>query len=118
MKHLLLVTVMSLSGFAYAAQDWKVVAETTSCAEKIQIMGKEGEKYVMAVRGEEKTKLFAKDGSVFHENTMRSTEFVSDKEGDVTYRFIQPSYVEANPPKIDVAYNGSAKKRCKMELSR
>jgi hypothetical protein len=108
---------MSLSTVAWSAQDWKVVAETTVCEEKIQIMGKEGEKYVLAVRGDGKTKLFAKDGSTFKNDAMRSTEFASDKSSEVSYTFIQPSYVEANPPKIDVSFNG-AKKRCKMELSR
>lgn len=113
MKHLLVITIMSLSSFAWSATDWKVVAETTSCSDKIQIMGKEGEKYVLAVRGEDKVKLFAKDGGVFNENAMRSTQFVSEKNGDVTYTFTQPAYVEANPPKIDVAYGGN-KSRCKM----
>lgn len=115
MKHFLFITIMSLSSFAWSAQDWKVVAETTACSDKIQVMGKEGEKYVLAVRGDEKIKLFAKDGSVFNENAMRSTQFVSEKNADVTYTFTQPAYVEANLPKIDVAYNG-AKSRCKMEL--
>lgn len=114
MKHLLIITIMSLSSFAWSAQDWKVVAETTSCSDKIQIMGKEGEKYVLAVRGEDKVKLFAKDGSVFNENAMRNTEFLSAKNGDVTYIFTQPAYVEANPPKIDVVYGGN-KSRCKMQ---
>jgi hypothetical protein len=117
MKHLFFLSIMSLSTFVSAAPDWKVVAETTSCAEKIQIMGKEGEKYVMAVRGDEKTKLFPKDGSEFHENSMTNTEFAA-KTDDASYRFIQPSYVEANPPKIDVAFNGEKNKRCKMELSK
>lgn len=115
MKHLFFISLLSISSLTYAA-DWKVIAETTSCAEKIQVMGKEGEKYVLAVKGEEKTKLFAKDGSAFSENSMKTTEFVS-KGADVTYRFIQPSYVEANPPKIDVSYHGD-QKRCKMQLSR
>lgn len=114
MKHLLIITIMSLSSFAWSAQDWKVVAETTSCSDKIQIMGKEGEKYVLAVRGEDKVKLFAKDGAVFNENAMRNTEFLSAKNGDVTYIFTQPAYVEANPPKIDVVYGGN-KSRCKMQ---
>lgn len=114
MKHLLFITIMSVSSFAWSATDWKVVAETTACSEKIQVMGKEGEKYVLAVRGEDKIKLFAKDGSVFNENAMRSTQFVSAKNGDVTYTFTQPAYVEANPPKIDVAFNGD-KSRCKMQ---
>lgn len=116
MKHLLFVSLMSLSTLSFAAADWKVIATTTSCDEKIQIMGKEGEKYVLAVKGEEKTKLFSADNSEFHENSMKNTEFES-KGQDVSYRFIHPSYVEANPPKIDVASNGE-KTRCKMELSR
>jgi hypothetical protein len=117
MKHLFFLAIMSISSLSMAAADWKVVAETTSCDEKIQIMGKEGEKYVMAVRGDEKTKLFAADGSVFHADTMRPTEYTSDKSAEVSYRFLQPAYVEANPPKIDVSYNGT-KKRCKMDLSK
>lgn len=118
MKHLFVLTIMSLSSIVSAAPEWKVVAETTSCADKIQIMGKEGEKYVMAVHGDEKTKLFPKDGSKFQAESMKSTEFASNKNDDVSYRFIQPSYVEANPPKIDVAYSGEKNKRCKMELSK
>lgn len=117
MKHLLLVTLMSVSATAWSANDWKVIAETTSCAEKIQIMGKDGEKYVLAVQGEEKTKLFSKDGVAFKEDSMNRVEFSSDKSADISYNFTQPSYIEANLPKIDVSYNGS-KKRCKMELSR
>lgn len=116
MKQLFFISMMVFSTMTHAA-DWKVVAETTSCADKIQVLGKEGEKYVLAVRGDEKIKLFAKDGSAFHENTMTNTQFSSAANQDVTYTFIQPSYVEANPPKIDVTYNG-AKKRCKMELSK
>lgn len=114
MKHLLFISLMSLSTLSFAA-DWKVVAETTSCDEKIQVLGKEGEKYVLAVKGEEKIKLHAKDNSVFNENAMKSTEFEAKADG-ATYRYIQPSYVEANPPKIDVIHEG-LKKRCKMELS-
>ena len=116
MKHLFFLAIMSLSSVSMAAE-WKVVAETTSCDEKIQIMGKEGEKYVLAVRGDEKIKLFPTDGSKFKEESMKTTEFNSEKSTDVSYRFIQPSYVEANPPKIDVAYYG-AKKRCKMDLAK
>ena len=116
MKHFLFVAIMSVSSFAWSTtQDWKVVAETSTCDEKIQIMGKDGEKYVLAVRGEEKTKLFAKDGSVFKTDAIKSTEFTSDASSNVKYTFTQPSYVESNPPKIDVAMNGS-QTRCKMNL--
>ena len=116
MKQLFFISLFTLSSLSFAAAEWKTVAETTSCDEKIQIMGKEGEKFVLLVKGEEKLKLFAKDGSVFHQDSMKSTEFVA-KDADASYRFIQPSYVEANPPKIDVIHNGE-KTRCKMELSR
>lgn len=116
MKQLFFLSILSFSSLAFSAPEWKVVAETTSCDEKIQVLAKEGEKYVKAVRGNEETKLFAKDGSVFHENNMKMTEFVSEKASDVKYTFMQPSYVEANPPKIDVSYNGT-KKRCKMSLT-
>lgn len=115
MKHLFFITLFSISSLSFAAAEWKLVAETTSCDDKIQIMGKEGEKYVLAVKGDEKTKLFAKDGSAFHHDSMNSNEFTAKTE-EATYTFIQPSYIEANPPKIDVAHNGE-KTRCKMKLS-
>ena len=107
---------MSMPSLSFANEGWKVIAETTSCAEKIQILGKEGEKFVLAVAGDEKTKLFANDGSAYKESSMKMTEYKSSGENDVTYRFIQPSYVDGNLPKIDVTYNGE-KKRCKMELT-
>lgn len=106
-----------MTSFAFAQADWKVIAETTSCADKIQILGKEGEKYVLAVHGDERTKLYAKDGSSFKENAMSTTEYRSPEKSDVSYTFIQPSMVEGNPPKVDVVYHGE-KKRCKMELNR
>lgn len=123
MRHLFLISLLSMTSVVWAAKDWKVVAETTSCDEKVQILAKDGEKYVLAVQGDMKRKLIARDGSAFNENTMKTTEFVSDvkseeyKLGEPTFTFIQPSYVEGNPPKIDVAYSGT-KKRCKMELTR
>lgn len=117
MKKLLLVSFFAFVSFASTAStEWKVVAETTSCDEKVQVLGKEGEKYVLAVKGEDKTKLFSEDGSTFKHDSMKNTHFVAKTE-DVTYRFIQPSYVEANPPKLDVVHHG-LKKRCKMELAR
>lgn len=115
MKKFLILFLLTLSSISNA-DDWKVVAQTISCEEKIQVLGKEGEKYVLAVKGDEKIKLFAVDESTFKVDSIKSTEFISKKD-DVTYRFIQPSYVEANPPKIDVIHHG-LKKRCKMELAR
>lgn len=117
MKHLFFITLFTVSSFAWSAEEWKVVAETTACDERIKILGKDGEKYVLAVHGVDKTKLISKDGTTFQTNALRSTEFISDKSSDVAYTFTQPSYVEANPPKIDLSFNGS-KKRCKMASNR
>jgi hypothetical protein len=116
MKKLVFIFLISLSSLAYSGE-WKVIAETSKCDEKIQILGKEGEKYVKALNGGLETKLFPKDGSAFHEDSMKMTEFVSDKKSDIKYTFTQPSYVDGNPPKMDVAFNGN-KKRCNMNLAR
>ncbi len=117
MKQIFFITIMAMTTVSFAQEDWKVIAETTSCAEKIQILGKAGEKYVLAVHGDERTKLYAKDGSSFKEDAMRTTEYRSTEKSDVSYTFIQPSMVEGNPPKVDVSYHGE-KKRCKMDLNR
>lgn len=116
MKKILFLSLITLTTYAQAASDWKVIAETTNCDEKIQIMGKEGEKFVKAVNNGRETKLFPKDKSLFHEENMKMTEFESAKDADEKYTFIQPSYVEPNPPKIDVSMNGT-KTRCKMNLA-
>jgi hypothetical protein len=116
MKQLVLISLISLSSLAWSASEWKVVAETTSCDETIQILGKEGEKYVKAVHNGVETKLFAKDGTKFQEDSLAMNEFVSDKSSDVKYTFIQPAVVDGNPPKVDVVHSG-AKKRCKMNLA-
>jgi hypothetical protein len=114
MKLLFFLALVSLSSLAVAA-DWKKIAETTVCDVKLQILGMEGEKYVLLVKGAEKTKLFSVDGSAFQENALKTTQFAA--KGAVSYTFTQPSYVEANPPKIDVA-EADQKKRCRMDLAR
>ncbi|HXH31408.1 MAG TPA: hypothetical protein VNJ01_11390 [Bacteriovoracaceae bacterium] len=108
MKSLFVLSLFALSTLAFGAADWKVVAETTDCGEKVQILGKEGEKFVKAVRGSTESKLVAKDGSVFSHKTMKTTEFSGS---DMTYT--QPGYVEANPAKIDFKDSGNTK-RCSM----
>lgn len=117
MKQLFFITIMVMTSLSFAQAEWKVIAETTSCADKIQILGKEGEKFVLAVQGDKRTKLYAKDDSSFKENAMRTTEYRSAANSDVSYTFIQPSMVEGNPPKVDISYHGE-KKRCKMDLNR
>lgn len=120
MKSLFILTILSLSSFAFSAAEWKVIAESSDCAEKVQILAKEGEKYVMAVKGEVKNKLVAKDGSAFKKDNMKSTEFVSeastentDSKKDGSMTFIQPAYVEGNPAKLDTIQNGKVK-RCNL----
>ena len=75
MKSLFVLTLFTLSSLNVFAADWSVVAETTDCGEKVQILGKEGEKFVKAVRGETESKLVAKDGSTFSSKSMKNTEF-------------------------------------------
>jgi hypothetical protein len=117
MKQFFLFFLMSLSSISLAVSDWKAIGETTSCDEKIQIFGKEGEKYVVALSDKGKTKLFSTDGLAFHENSMRSAEYTSNKNSKFFYRFLFPAYVEGNLPKIDVVHKGSAK-RCSLILHR
>lgn len=121
MKGLLFLSLMSLSFFAMAAADWKVIAETVSCPENVQVLAKEGEKYVIATSDNSQKKLYAKDGSEFSAETLSSTEFVSDTskekylQNEATFTFTQPGYVEGNPPKMDIVKNGK-KAHCRMNL--
>ncbi len=114
MKFLFLLSIFSLSVPSFAASTWKVVAETTNCEDKIQILAKEGEKYVLAVNGNQKTKLFNQDGSAFEESPKSTTIYNNTKSNGELYTFIQPSIVEGNAPKINVSTNGE-KSRCRMK---
>lgn len=116
MKHLLLLTIISMSSSSFATSDWKVIAETISCDDKIQIFGKTGEKYVLAVNGNQKTRLYNQDGGSFEEEPKSTTIYTNANSDEVLYTFIQPSIVEGNPPKINVSSHGE-KNRCKMKLN-
>lgn len=121
MKSVFLLSLMSLTTFAYSASEWKVVAETTTnCKEKIQVLAKEGEKFVYVADGDAKTKLFAEDGTTYSETNGKAVIFSneSDKNLDAAakrFTFTQPSMVDGNPPKIDVAMNG-VRDNCKLKL--
>ncbi|MBA2406151.1 MAG: hypothetical protein H0V66_15355 [Bdellovibrionales bacterium] len=122
MKSVFFLSLMSLSVFAWSAtQEWKVVAETTNaCKDKIQVLAKEGEKFVYVADGNTKTKLFADDGSAFTETNGKSVTYsnANDKTLDDAakrFTFVQPSMVDGNPAKLDVAMNG-VKDNCKMKL--
>lgn len=121
MKSVLLLSLMSLSTLAWSAQEWKVVAvTTTSCKEKLQVLAKEGEKFVYVTEGETKTKLFSEDGSAFSEENPRSVVYTNTKDKTLSatskrYTFTQPSMVDPNPAKLEVGMNQGLDK-CKMTL--
>ncbi len=111
MKSVFLCSFFILLNSAIAAPEgWHPIAETSQCGEKVQILGKDGEKYVLAVHNSSETKLFSQDASVFNKNSMKNTVFLSKD-----YKFIHPSYVEGNPPKIIFNQNGM-KQNCRMVL--
>lgn len=113
------------AAFAFAAfaneSDWNVVAETLpgACEEKMQILAKPGEKYVMIVKGETKEKLFSKDKSAFNRDDSVEVQFESalaaEKSLKPSFVFTKPSYVNGSPAKIEITNNGS-KQMCKMAL--
>lgn len=121
MKSVFFFSLLSLSTFAWTATEWKVVAETTgACKEKLQVLAKDGEKFVYVAEGDTKTKLFAEDGSAFSEQNPRAVVYTNsnDKtlnESSKKFTFVQPSMVDGNPPKLNVASNG-VKDNCKMNL--
>jgi hypothetical protein len=119
MKFFFLVLVSALTSLAVAnapaakttsTADWKVISETENCPKKIQIKAKAGEKYVIAVDGKTEYKLLAANGAGFDPSSMNATEYTSEKnekmKDAVEYSFIQPSYVENRPAKLQYAQNG------------
>ena len=121
MKSVFLLSLMSFATMAHSAQEWRVVATTTSaCKEKVEVLAKVGEKFVYVNEAGVKTKLYSEDGSTFSDENPRSVVFTntSDKslsESSKRYTFIQPSMVDPNPAKIKLEMN-QAFSNCKMTL--
>lgn len=119
MQFLILSVFLLLDMTVQAASKWKIIAESVSCPEKIQILGKEGESYVLVVYKNQQKKLYSKDQSKFRSVELTSTEYSSDVKkdnyilGDPTFTFYMPGEVEGNPPKLDMAYSGRIE-RCRM----
>lgn len=111
MKSFLFVSLFSISLAASAAPaSFNVVAETTNnCGEKVKILAKDGEKYVLAVKGEEETKLTAAGNSPY--NKQGPDTMIFEGEG---YTFVQPAVTNGNPPKINIASNDKRLK-CSMK---
>lgn len=117
MKRLFMLSILSLSSLTWAAQGWKVVAVTTNCKDKLEVLAKDGEKFVYVVNGEKKTQLFSEDGSTFSQESGSMTTFTNkhDKSAEDKFVFSQPSMVDGNPPKLDIASN-SFKDHCRMKM--
>ncbi len=111
MKSLVFVSLFAISLTSIAAPaSFKVVAETTNtCGEKVKILASEGEKFVLAVREGEETKLTAEGNSPYHKEGPDTVIFQG--EG---YTFVQPAVTNGNPPKINIASNDKREK-CSMK---
>ncbi len=113
----MMTTLFLISGtFLSEASEWKVI-NTESCGEEVIVKAKEGDPFVTVQKGTEEIKLLGKNGAVFHEESMSQTEFVSSLEKKTEYTFIYPSYVDGNPPKLDLVKEFKTK-RCRLELTR
>ena len=101
MKNFTFILFLIVSSAFAAAPDWKVVAESSDCSEKIKILAKEGESFVYAVKGEEKTKLTGEANSKFSIDAPKAVTFSSrqNARGEII-SFTNPSVTEANLPKI------------------
>ena len=121
MKSVFFFLLMFLTTLAWSAEDWKVVAETTTrCKDKFQVLAKEGEKFVYIIDGSSKKKLIAEEGAIYSSQNPKAVTFSNPKnnpQNDNAKRFIfnQPSMVDANPPKLDISMNNQSEK-CKMSL--
>jgi hypothetical protein len=104
MKALTIFSIIIASSAFAASADWKVVAETSNCPEKVQILAKEGEKFVYAVKGDVKTKLAGEGNNAYERDSQKAVTFSSEVNArGETISFRNPSVVEANPPKIQFA---------------
>lgn len=121
MKSVFLLSLMSLTSFAYSAAEWKVVAETTTnCKEKFQVLAKEGEKFVYVTDGTFKTKLASVAGAKYSDQSGTSVIFSNEKDASLSddskrFTFVNPAMVDGNLPKINVSVNG-VKDNCKLNL--
>lgn len=118
MKALFVLSTIVLSSMAWSAAEWKTIAVTSDCAQKVSIEAKEGESFIYAVQDGKKTKLTAENNKPFKLDTPASTAYSNTKEDaeknkSALYTFTQPSMVEANLAQIDVNHNGK-RDRCKL----
>lgn len=119
MKFLLLL-VLTFMTMLSARADWKIVASTTSCLDKIEVLAKEGETFVYVLDGGKKIKLDSVDGSAFSQESGKMVTFTNKNNSSLmpeSKRFVfdRPSVVDGNPARLEIL-NDSGAKKCKMKL--
>jgi hypothetical protein len=123
MKVLLILTLFSFTTLCWSSDDWKVIAESTGpCEEKREILAKVGEPYVFIQEGVKKIKLFSEDGSVFNEESPKALVFTNTQNkllrgNDKKFTFYLPSFVDGNPPKLDIVAQFKNEK-CRLKTKR
>lgn len=119
MRTIIISSLIALSIPAFAAvEGWQVIAESgKDCPEKVQILGKEGEKYVRALYDGKDQKLISKSKEAFTSDAKREMTFESMKEEsrNETVKFTNPGMVESNVPKVEVVKNGKTH-NCNMQV--
>lgn len=121
MRFLFIVFGLTAVSLSWAAlPDWKVIAETIECSEKIQIIAKDGEKFIFAVKGAEKIKLIPQDGSVFLRDNPKVMTYESEVQtnGDIISVNL-PSVVQSALPKIYVSnkIKNDQSKKCRVGVN-
>jgi hypothetical protein len=117
MKSALLFISFSLSLSATAAE-WKVIAETTDCPERVRVLASEGEKHVLVEKEGKRQRLESENGKAYRSDRGTTMSFATDTRnktlGDLpTYEFNLPATFESNPPRIHIFYSG-VKHDCRM----
>ena len=121
MRSVFFFSLVLFSTFSWSAPEWKVVAESTSdCTDKLQVLAKEGEKFVYVTDSHSKTKIYSSDGSVFSQQNGQEVVFSNSHEKNLDERskrftFIQPSMVSSTLPKLTIVSQGLMN-HCKMKL--
>lgn len=108
MKTIIALSLMVSSLTAFAADAWKVIAQTKNCGRDVQVLAKEGAAYVIARDGGRETKLHSKDKKAFTSTNMEPLVFSADE-----YIFTQPRMVETAQPKLEFSGSGM-KSSCLM----
>ena len=121
MRSAFFFSLVLFSTFSWSAPEWKVVAESTpDCSDKLQVLAKEGEKFVYVTDAHSKTKIYSSDGSAFSGENSKEVVFSNTNEKNLDDRtkrftFIQPSMVSSTLPKMTVSTNELIN-HCKMKL--